>query len=68
VPAATAAEVRTAVLARLPGATVRWVGPDGAGGFLARADTADGRTVSVHLAAGPDAGSPLAAVDVLPTC
>jgi uncharacterized iron-regulated membrane protein len=49
VPAATAARVRDAVLARYPGATVGWIRADGAGGWVAYAWTSGGEHVAVQL-------------------
>ncbi|WP_448626094.1 hypothetical protein [Geodermatophilus sp. URMC 64] len=49
VPSDTAARVRSAVSAGYPGATVGWVRPDGAGGYVAYGHTADGAHVAWHL-------------------
>jgi hypothetical protein len=52
VPADAAARVRDAVTARDPGATVGWVRPDGAGGYVAYGHTADGAHVRWSLDSG----------------
>ncbi|MGY1824438.1 hypothetical protein [Geodermatophilus sp. SYSU D00079] len=52
VPADAAARVREAVTARDPGATVGWVRPDAAGGYVAHGHTADGAHVTWFLDGG----------------
>lgn len=52
VPADAAAQVREAVTAQDPGATVGWVRPDAAGGYVAYGHTADGAHVRWNLDSG----------------
>ncbi|MFW3171692.1 hypothetical protein [Geodermatophilus sp. CPCC 206100] len=62
VPADAAARVRDAVAARDPGATVGWVRPDAAGGYVAYGHTADG----THVAWSLDGGFAVTGTEVLP--
>jgi hypothetical protein len=49
VPDDTAAKVKDAVVAKYPGATIRWVRSDPDGGYVAYIDTADGKDLAVRL-------------------
>jgi hypothetical protein len=49
VPDDTAAKVKDAVVAKYPGATIRWVRSDADGGYVAYIDTADGKDLAVRL-------------------